>query len=404
MMTKSSDLPPTGAGRQFLLQLASCALLATINIVVLLPIVASHSEERAVIPAEAFRLVEGHATRLGDEWQIQAPSGRGRVVLLAVFRSTTNADRLRQLEIELGGASATPDVMLYWAPAGSRTLTGKQALQDPAAPVELAQLSDWPARIGAIGLGFSGSALKGTTFGGVTLSAGEATFVNFYRRLFADWTWHQGWIQSSINLTAGYRPNAPISPNAVLAAWVGLSLLFLLAWRLYHRIPLARALPRAGWFTVLGVAWLLADAHWQFELWQRLLDTQRLYAGTPSADRVVDLGAQSLQIRALQQARAGLPPEATIHLVSPSEALRLYLRYRLPNPVLLYHELHPESFEWIKPGDGLLLLGATRSQLQPVPTADASSARFQLTLDGEPTAITLESVGDGVGPLFLVME
>ena len=174
--------------------------------------------------------------------------------------------------------------------------------------------------------------------------------------LFTDWLAYRPWglfAVSSVDQEAGLSvPRRPALLLAVESAIVvvGMVGLLLFGWR--------RREFRIGVMVVFALGWLLLDAVWVGQLFQRQATTRTIYAGKSWPERAQlvpddDLLKAADRLREVV-ARSNPPPRVVIHAASPFQEMRLQYLALPVNAALLVRAIHPMRYNF-PPGTLLVL-------------------------------------------------
>ncbi len=176
--------------------------------------------------------------------------------------------------------------------------------------------------------------------------------------LSTDWLAYRPWglfAVSSVDQEAG--TSLPRRPALLLVvesaiAIVGVVGLLLFGWR--------RREFRIGLLVVFAIGWLLLDAVWVGQLYERQATTRKVYAGKnwPERARLVpddDLLKAADRLRDMV-ARFDPPPRVVIHAASPVEMNRLQYLSLPVNAALLVWSIDPMRYDF-PPGTLLVLYG-----------------------------------------------
>ena len=314
---------------------------------------------------------------------------QGAAIVRAVLPRPTPARLLRHVAWHIDGLAAGQELYLLWI----ATLDGKAQTYQRALPalaqgtVDVSSEAHWQGRIGSIALVISGKVSAPLFIRDIALLPAAPPLADMLQLALEEWRTLGTWNQGSINFAAGSSIRPLFPPLLMVALWVGLSTLLYAA--LQPSKPRA-LLPYAAFFLS---AWLVLDAHWQWELWERLRSSCAQFAAKDMHQRrLADLDGHLYAF--ISQLRQRLPPTpARLYIVSsdPSGFYAGRARYHL-----LPHNAYPGFF--LPPaapvGDYLLLL-------QPLPTVHYDAAQQLLYWEGG--QLPVEALySDRQGALFRV--
>ena len=176
--------------------------------------------------------------------------------------------------------------------------------------------------------------------------------------LSTDWLAYRPWglfAVSSVDQEAG--SNLPRRPALLLVVEAAIAIVGVVGLLLFGR---RRREFRIGILATFAVGWLLLDAVWVGQLYERQATTRKVYAGKswPERERLVpddDLLKAADRLRDVV-ARFDPPPRVVIHTASPVEMNRLQYLALPVNAALLVWSIDPMRYQF-PPGTLLVLYG-----------------------------------------------
>lgn len=310
-------------------------------------------------------VVEGSVQRLpGGALRLDEVGHEGRLVVLFSPQSGVSDKPFESLRVDLDSPAPLSRVRLVWRGEGqsmrAHPLTGA-----PPYTVELGQLPGWSGSPEWVGLMFSGTVegarLHGLTFERPTPSRREVL------RLLVDGWWSSAPVsQSSINVVqVGPSAPLPFAVVPVLGLLASASALGLL-------LVLSRGLPVGRMMLVLFISWwLVFDLRWQWDLWAEHSRTLEQFGGVEVEDRSHEgLGGSEL-LELVNLARKNADGTSRVFVISPSEALGLYARYRLmPARGYATESLSRQELQRIRDGEQIVLMGRSNVLLHQLRVAN----------------------------------
>ena len=325
------------------------------------------AERRHLEPGD-FQIVMGSALHTDAGLEVGAV-GNERVALQALPLAATSIDaeafdvlhyrfdnfpRTLELSLMFRRASDPDDVQVVSLPWPGR---GASALN-------LRDVPGWKGQISEIG--FIESATPQLIPNGIAFAPFRLVDAQLWSpswrgglaALSTDWLAYRPWglfAVSSVDQEAGTRlPRRPALLLVVESAIVvvGVVGLLLFGWR--------RREFRAGIVVVVALGWLLLDAVWIGQLYERQATTRSVYAGKSWSERSRlvpddDLLKAADSLREVV-ARTDPPPRVVIHAATPFEMTRLQYLALPVNAALLVRSIHQMSYNY-PPGTLLVLYG-----------------------------------------------
>lgn len=282
----------------------------------------------------------------------------------AVFRANPrfNAALYPQLRLHLDGVHPGLRLFLFWRvaeePAQQRVLQLEHH-SDGGRWYSLGDSDLWQGTVIEVAVGAFGEPgpeslrLQEVAFHGATRGALVA-------RMLTEWTSHQPWLLSAMNLQRGIPADALVHPNALAALGATIALLVLGVVAGLLRLP--RRIVVSGGLLLLFLPWLLLDLLWQGQLNARVATSRELFGGLEQqAKHQRELDAALYNFAQVLRSLVPANPRQRLFLLHNSRGhnyQRLRLQYHLL-PLNIYNfgaSLLPPGA--MRPGDHVLQLGA----------------------------------------------
>ncbi|WP_026280579.1 hypothetical protein [Thioalkalivibrio sp. ALE9] len=172
--------------------------------------------------------------------------------------------------------------------------------------------------------------------------------------LLESWVRAVPFSQSTINGIPSSVGATVVPPTVAAALWALVALLLLSGYRLLRRQPFSVV----GVLAIVLTAWLVLDLRWQVNLVREHHATWGGFQGIPAEQRSFPvLGGEDL-LELTNRAQAAFPQDSRVLIISGSEGIGLYARYRLlPLAAMVQDQSSNDLLRFARPGDGLLLLG-----------------------------------------------
>jgi hypothetical protein len=286
---------------------------------------------------------------------ISAPDATRTVVI-----SLNTSFRARDYPVIAWDAAGMPDAveatMLWYSDIDAsrvfrRSLTVEAGRLTPAA---LAQDPGWIGRIGGLALVFQGGFVEPIVVHGAAAKPMGATQVLGDR--LREWLAFEPWNGASINGLTGGADTQELPLPALLAAVASIAALAyagLARWKPAAFGPMLGA----GVAAMFVIAWLVADARWQWNLVRQARATQAQYAGKTWEER--HLAAEDGSLFAfIEKVRAKLPaPPARVFMVAAVDYFRDRGAYHL-YPYNVYFDPWSDTVpppSAVRPGDYIVV-------------------------------------------------
>ncbi|MBM4233095.1 MAG: hypothetical protein FJ160_02800 [Gammaproteobacteria bacterium] len=344
---------------------------------------------RALLSTDV-RVVKGGAEVADNRLQITAADDEGVAMFIAPLGAGLPAKRYPLLRWRVDADASAQGYALIWVTKDEpRALQSLPLLPQQffAGQVDLQADPRWRGEIVGVGLALMTVGEFPLIIDHMALdpSTGEWGWQDANRRLADNLLQFEPWLPASINFHRGVGERSLSSLPVLLAAWVTLSVLFLLA--LSHIVHGMRW--QAASLVIALFGWLLVDLRWTAELLQRLRSAPAETAG------YIGSGAASW----LEQlpARLGAAPRRVFLIDDdPGGARALRARYLLsPHSTLLgFSDLPDDAL--LRPGDSIVILSA------PVAIRYDSSRSVLFSASGREVPALLVSAATGVGFAFAV--
>lgn len=336
-----------------------CGFLATALVLVLFYRAGGLEEVMppVVLAGEALQLArgEGGQTSAGLEirksgaQELSSVQGSARMVRASIYH---------RVSWQVDGLESAHQVRLIWS-----TLAEPDTVREVLLPLvgaasgtfDLATQPAWRGRIAVVGLVVQGALARPLVVRRLELVPKVLGVAELARMALTEWTAFEDWSQRSINFTAGAPLDALFPPVLIVALWVGFGMVFL---ALFGQTP--RALGAWKSYAALFLlGWLVLDVRWQWDLSQRLVKTETLFAGKTGDERTL-AGAEGEFYQFLLEVRRRLPREPVRRLFIVSTTPGGYWAGRARYHLLPHNGymgfLQPPAVGTARPGDYVLIL------------------------------------------------
>lgn len=229
-----------------------------------------------VLTGAELQLAAGQGEHTAAGLQIRQPDAQGLSVVQGPVQRMVRAALYPHLSWQVEGLAPGSEMRLAWVTlAEPRTVRERLLPAQAAGSVDLGTDPHWRGRIAMMGLMVRGPLAEPLLVQRLELRPVTRGSVGLWRWAVGEWSELEDWSQRSINYIAGAPLDALFYPVLVVALWVGLSvvLYILLAWP----APASRGWKPYAALFLLG--WLVLDLRWQWDLSQRVQQTEARFAG-----------------------------------------------------------------------------------------------------------------------------
>ena len=303
-----------------------------------------------------LHLVNGEGVQTAEGLEIRQAGSNGIAMVQGAIRAL-EADRYQSLSWQVDGLMPDQQLRLIWATAANPRVPRDLVLQSDQQGdglLNLLEVPYWEGEIIAIGLAVVGPIHTPISVQQLELRPKAVTLAMLVGAAADEWAQHEGWTGRSINLDLGAGLHARFPPVPLAALWIGFSSL------LYALInPPWLGFRTLAPYVVFGlIGWLVLDLRWQWDLVQRLHQTETTYAGLDGSGRQL-AGPDRNFYPFLQEIRRHLPPPpARVFIIGsdPSGYAAGRARYHLlPHNVHVGLSTLPSRTEAVA-GDYVLIL------------------------------------------------
>ena len=229
-----------------------------------------------VLTGAELQLAAGQGEHTAAGLQIRQPDAQGLSVVQGPVQRMVRAALYPHLSWQVEGLAPGSEMRLAWVTLAEPSTIRERLLPAQAAgSVDLGTDPHWRGRIAMMGLMVRGPLAEPLLVQRLELRPVTRGSVGLWRWAVGEWSELEDWSQRSINYIAGAPLDALFYPVLVVALWVGLSvvLYILLAWP----APASRGWKPYAALFLLG--WLVLDLRWQWDLSQRVQQTEARFAG-----------------------------------------------------------------------------------------------------------------------------
>lgn len=331
-----------------------------------------------------------------DGIEVSSLGPEDRLMLLAAIRGIP-ADRYTRVRWDISGLAPDQDVALIWSSSSASEQSPSvtpTAAERKAARLDLSLEPAWAGQILSLGLSIAGPTAQPIVVKRLTLLPEPPTWRETLERRLSNWLEFSPWENHSINQHRSARATLP-TPVASVAIWVAVSAIVYLL--LSRRMALPATSQALGALVVIG--WLVLDAHWQWELFDRLGSTYARHGGLAPSEHI-GVAPDKEVIDAARSIREYLATEpARVFLVSayPQGYRTARLGYHLlPHRVYRGLKKIPSTMQ-AHPGDYVFVV---------LPTHEVGYDRDLKVLRDRHTSLPADLVVSfpGFGGLFRVQE
>ncbi len=229
-----------------------------------------------VLTGAELQLAAGQGEHTAAGLQIRQPDAQGLSVVQGPVQRMVRAALYPHLSWQVEGLAPGSEMRLAWVTlAEPRTIRERLLPAQAAGSVDLGTDPHWRGRIAMMGLMVRGPLAEPLLVQRLELRPVTRGSVGLWRWAVGEWSELEDWSQRSINYIAGAPLDALFYPVLVVALWVGLSVVLyvLLAWP----APASKGWKPYAALFLLG--WLVLDLRWQWDLRQRVQQTEARFAG-----------------------------------------------------------------------------------------------------------------------------
>lgn len=371
---RANHLKPVGQ----VIAATGCGLLATALILVLFyragglatvaPPIVLAGDALQLASGEGGQTPAGLEIRKAGAQQLSSVQGSARMVRASIYR---------RVSWQVEGLEPGQRLRLIWS-----TLAEPETAREVVLPTDgaasgvfdLTTQPGWRGRIAVVGLVAQGALNRPLVVRRLELAPKLLGVTELARMALTEWTAFEDWSQRSINFTAGAPLDALFPPVLIVALWTGFSMIFL---ALFGSAPRAIGAWKS-YAALFLLGWLVLDVRWQWDLKQRLAQTETRFAGKTGDERML-ASVENEFYRFLLEVRERLPKEPVRRLFIVSTTPGGYWAGRARYHLLPHNGymgfLQPPAIGAARPGDYILILS-------PLPGVSYDRERRMLTWAG----------------------
>ena len=229
-----------------------------------------------VLTGAELQLAAGRGEHTAAGLQIRQPDAQGLSVVQGPVQRMVRAALYPHLSWQVEGLAPGSEMRLAWVTlAEPSTIRERLLPAQGAGSVDLGTDPHWRGRIAMVGLIVHGPLPEPLLVQRLELRLATLGSAGLWRWAIGEWSELEDWSQRSINYIAGAPLDALFYPVLVVALWVSLSVVLYVA--LAWPAPASRGWKPYAALFLLG--WLVLDLRWQWDLSQRVQQTEARFAG-----------------------------------------------------------------------------------------------------------------------------
>jgi hypothetical protein len=228
-----------------------------------------------VLDATDLKLAQGRGQLTQQGLEIRDVTASGTAAVIGVLTGLP-ATRYRSVTWDAVGLADALAVNLVWRIAQEPEVTQARLLTPEelrAGAIEMDESSGWEGQLLGVGFLIAGPLNREVIVGSVSLTPQPPRLLESIGSLARRCGYWEPWNAGSINFYAENPPGALLTPVAMVAIWIGMSLAL-------YRLAGGKFAGRQGRTAVVLIVlggWLVLDLRWQWVLHERLTSTKARY-------------------------------------------------------------------------------------------------------------------------------